>query len=153
MIDNQQIIDETKYYLHQHGYKLTPQREAIFRVLINESEHLSAEEIYEKVKKEHDNIGLSTVYRTLEILSEMQIVDRLTFEGQTVRYEWRKAHLHHSHHHLYCKECSKIIEIEEDLIGILAPLLQQQYQFTIDDLPLSLYGYCEQCRQKKRSDH
>ena len=149
MNDEKQIIDETKYYLHQHGYKVTPQREAIFHVLINEEDHLSAEDIYDKVKQQYQNIGLATVYRTLEILYEMQVIDRVSFDGQKVRYEWRKNNLQHSHHHLYCKDCGMIIEIEEDLIGVLSPILQKKYQFEIDDLPLSLYGYCHQCRQKK----
>lgn len=149
MIDDKQIIAETRYYLHQHGYKLTPQREAILHVLIHEEGHLSAEEIYAKVRQDHDNIGLATVYRTLEMLYDMKIIDRVSFDSQKIRYEWRKNNLQHSHHHLYCKSCGMIIEIEDDLIGVLSPILQDKYHFTIDDLPLSLYGYCEACKEKR----
>lgn len=145
----QQLIDETRCYLHQHGYKLTPQREAIIRVLMNEKDHLSAEEIYSCVKQEHANIGLATVYRTLEMMTEMKIVDKVQFEDQMVRYEWRRHHLSHAHHHLYCKECGDIIEIEDDLIGMIAPLIQEKYGFKVDDLPLSFYGDCKNCHSDK----
>lgn len=150
-MNNKQLMDEMRYYLHQHGYKLTPQRETILNVLANEDEHLSAEDIYDRVRKDNPNIGLATVYRTLEMLSAMKIIDKVSFEDQKVRYEWRKTELTHAHHHLYCKDCGTIIEIDEDLIGLITPIISKKYHFQIDDLPLSFYGYCEDC-QKKRSE-
>jgi len=68
-------LQKTKKQLHDSGFKLTPQREATVLVLLeNEKDHLSAEEIYFLVKKKSPEIGLATVYRTLEILTELQIV-------------------------------------------------------------------------------
>ena len=73
-------MKKTKQQLHEAGFKLTPQREATLLVLLeNEKEHLSAEEIFFLVKKKSPEIGLATVYRTLEILTELKIVDKVSF--------------------------------------------------------------------------
>ena len=73
-----QRIERIKKQLHGQGYKLTPQREATLTVLLErESDHLSAEEIFLLVKDKAPEIGLATVYRTLELLSELSIVDKI----------------------------------------------------------------------------
>ena len=70
-------IDKIKQQLQSQGYKLTPQREATVRVLLeNEEDHLSAEDVFMLVKEKAPEIGLATVYRTLELLSELHVVER-----------------------------------------------------------------------------
>ena len=74
-------IERIKKQLHAASYKLTPQREATVRVLLeNEEDHLSAEDVYLLVKEKSPEIGLATVYRTLELLSELKLSIRLTSE-------------------------------------------------------------------------
>ena len=71
-------LNRVKQQLQQSSYKLTPQREATLRVLIeNEKDHLSAEDVYLKVKDRAPEIGLATVYRTLELLAELKVVDKM----------------------------------------------------------------------------
>lgn len=71
-------IDRIKKQLHSSSYKLTPQREATVRVLLeNEEDHLSAEDVYLLVKEKSPEIGLATVYRTLELLTELKVVDKI----------------------------------------------------------------------------
>src|SRR5690625_5381799 len=86
-----QRIERIKKKLHAKSYKLTPQREATLLVLLeHESGHLSAEEIFLLVKEKAPEIGLTTVYRTLELLSELDIVDKINFEDGVSRYDVRK---------------------------------------------------------------
>src|SRR5699024_8679920 len=78
--DLKQRIERIKKQLHSKGYKLTPQREATLTVLLErEEDHLSAEEVFLLVKERAPEIGLATVYRTLELLSELQVVDKINF--------------------------------------------------------------------------
>lgn len=71
-------IEKIKQHLQSQGYKLTPQREATVRVLLeNEEDHLSAEDVFMLVKDKFPEIGLATVYRTLELLSEMHVVEKM----------------------------------------------------------------------------
>ncbi len=84
-------IERIKKQLHSASYKLTPQREATVRVLLeNEEDHLSAEDVYLLVKEKSPEIGLATVYRTLELLTELKIVDKINFGDGVSRYDFGK---------------------------------------------------------------
>ena len=97
------------------GFRMTLPRQAIMEVLSNTTEHLSAEEIYLKVRKRYPGIGLTTVYRTLDILVNMGLISKFDFGDGRARYELSetskgpKPH----HHHLVCRECGKIIDYTE----------------------------------------
>lgn len=143
-------LKKTKEQLHESGFKLTPQREATVLVLLeNEKDHLSAEEIYFLVKQKSPEIGLATVYRTLEILTELRIVDKVSFNDGLARYDLRKEGAKHFHHHLLCLECGNIEEIEEDLLGSVEQIVEQRYQFAIKDHRLTFHGICRECQLKK----
>src|SRR5690625_7345435 len=84
----EQRIDRIKKQLHSKSYKLTPQREATLRVLLEQNEeHLSAEEVFLLVKDKAPEIGLATVYRTLELLSELKVIDKINFGDGVSRYD------------------------------------------------------------------
>jgi Fur family ferric uptake transcriptional regulator len=145
-------LQKTKKQLHDSGFKLTPQREATVLVLLeNEKDHLSAEEIYFLVKKKSPEIGLATVYRTLEILTELQIVNKISFDDGLARYDLRKEGAEHFHHHLLCLECGNIEEIEEDLLGEVERVVESRYHFLVKDHRLTFHGICQSCQEKKRS--
>src|SRR5699024_11565406 len=78
---------------------------------------LSAEEVFLLVKERAPEIGLATVYRTLELLSELTIIDKINFGDGVSRYDLRKEGVDHFHHHLVCMECGSVDEIIEDLLG------------------------------------
>ncbi|WP_159721898.1 ferric iron uptake transcriptional regulator [Enterococcus sp. CSURQ0835] len=144
-------LKKTKKQLHDSGFKLTPQREATLLVLLeNEKDHLSAEEIYFLVKRKSPEIGLATVYRTLEILTELHIVDKISFDDGLARYDLRKEGAKHFHHHLLCLECGNIEEIEEDLLGEVEQVVESRYHFQVKDHRLTFHGICQACQQKKK---
>ena len=92
-------IEKIKQQLQSQGYKLTPQREATVRVLLeNEEDHLSAEDVFMLVKDKAPEIGLATVYRTLELLSEMHVVEKINFGDGVARYDLRTDSNKHHHH-------------------------------------------------------
>lgn len=99
----QERINRIKEQLHEASYKLTPQREATVTVLLeNEADHLSAEDVFLKVKEKSPEIGLATVYRTLELLAELKVVDKINFGDGVARFDLRKEGAKHFHHHLVC---------------------------------------------------
>lgn len=145
-----QALKKTKKQLHESGFKLTPQREATLLVLLeNEKDHLSAEEIFFYVKRKSPEIGLATVYRTLEILTELKIVDKVSFNDGVARYDLRKEGAKHFHHHLLCLECGTIEEVEEDLLGSVEERIEQKYHFLIKDHRLTFHGVCQKCQAQK----
>lgn len=141
-------IDRIKKQLHAQSYKLTPQREATVRVLLErEADHLSAEDIYLLVKEKAPEIGLATVYRTLELLSELKIIDKINFGDGVSRYDLRKEGAEHFHHHLVCIECGSVEEIMDDLLGEVEKVVESQWGFKVQDHRLTFHGLCKQCQE------
>ncbi|WP_071131527.1 ferric iron uptake transcriptional regulator [Enterococcus timonensis] len=143
-------LKKIKKQLHESGFKLTPQRESTLLVLLeNEKDHLAAEEIYVRVKEKAPEIGLATVYRTLEILTELKVVNKVSFNDGLSRYDLRKDGAKHFHHHLLCLECGQIEEIEDDLLLEVEKVVDKQYGFLVKDHRLTFHGICRNCRAEK----
>jgi Fur family ferric uptake transcriptional regulator len=142
-------IDRIKKQLHSSSYKLTPQREATVRVLLeHEEDHLSAEDVYLLVKEKSPEIGLATVYRTLELLTELKIVDKINFGDGVSRYDLRQEGAAHFHHHLVCVECGAVDEIQEDLLDDVEAIVERDWNFKIKDHRLTFHGVCHRCHDK-----
>jgi len=145
-------IERIKEALHDARYKLTPQREVTVRVLLeNESSHLSAEDVFMKVKDKYPEIGLATVYRTLELLNELNILDKVNFGDGVSRYDLRKEGAQHFHHHLICIHCGSVEEIEEDLLTDVEKIVARDFNFEIIDHRLTFHGVCKLCKGKEGS--
>lgn len=142
-------MQELKESLKQKGYKLTPQRRAIVDTIIkNEGKHMTAEEIYDEVKKDCPEIGLATVYRTVLLLEDINLLSRLDLSDGCSRYEIIHEDEHHRHHHLICNECNKVFEVEEDLLDELEHRVENKYKFKIKDHNLKFFGTCCECQKK-----
>ncbi|MFS0781101.1 Fur family transcriptional regulator [Bacillus sp. 1P06AnD] len=146
-------IDRIKKQLHSSSYKLTPQREATVRVLLeHEEDHLSAEDVYLLVKEKSPEIGLATVYRTLELLTELKIVDKINFGDGVSRYDLRQEGAAHFHHHLVCMECGAVDEIQEDLLDEVEMEVEKRWHFKIKDHRLTFHGICYRCQAKEETN-
>jgi Fur family ferric uptake transcriptional regulator len=139
-------IESLKENLKKEGYKLTPQRRAILNGIIkSEGSHLTAEELYDLVKSDCPEIGLATIYRTVQLLEEMGTIRKLDLDDGCSRYELNHEDETHQHHHLICKCCSRVIEVEGDLLDELESIVEKQYDFKIEDHSLKFYGVCDKC--------
>ncbi len=137
---------ELKSILRSKGYKLTPQRRAVLDVLLKgRGQHLTAEEIYDEVRSDCPDIGLATVYRTVQLLSNMKILMKMNLEDGITRYEMNLDEEHH-HHHLICESCGKIYEVMDDLLEDVESKVEAEYNFKILDHKLKFYGVCKDCR-------
>ncbi|MEK0314038.1 ferric iron uptake transcriptional regulator [Cohnella sp. 56] len=134
--------------LQSKGYKLTSQREATVRILLEyEQDHLSAEEVFMLVREVYPDIGLATVYRTLELLAEMHIVEKMNFGDGVARYDLRGDDHAHMHHHLICTVCGRLTEIKEDWLGELEERLEREYGFKVSDHRLEFTGTYMHCQR------
>jgi Fur family ferric uptake transcriptional regulator len=130
----------------------TVPREVILDLLSRTSRHLSAKEIYAAVYSLYPGIGLTTIYRTLELLGRLGLVHKIsTGEGQS-RYELKKEG-GQDHHHLICTRCGKIIdsrdflEEELELVKKTGEALARKHSFLIQDHNIEFLGLCENCRK------
>ena len=114
--------------------------------------HLTAEEIYGLVKVKNPEIGLATVYRTIQILLELKIIDRIYLDDGYVRYEL--GHVYededsHHHHHLICVKCGRVMSFQGDLLEGFEKKMEEKTGFRIQDHDVKLYGYCADCLKKE----
>lgn len=133
-------------------HKMTPQRRVVLEALLENSErHLSAEELFLLAKGKDPEIGLATIYRTLDLLEELNIVHKLNFGDGRSRYELCQLQTqHHHHHHLVCLKCNQILEVKEDLLHQLEDVVEKEHAFLIVDHRVQFYGYCLSCRQEQK---
>ncbi|SHI53427.1 Fur family transcriptional regulator, ferric uptake regulator [Geosporobacter subterraneus DSM 17957] len=142
-----EIMEGLKDQLKEKGYKLTPQRRATLDTIIeNQGKHLSTEEIYDMVKEKCPEIGLATVYRTLQLLDELDVISKINFDDGCSRYELNTHQDDHQHHHLICLKCGNVIEVEVDLMDALENEIEKNYNFEIRDHKVKFFGYCSKCK-------
>ncbi|KGG81466.1 Fur family transcriptional regulator [Caloranaerobacter azorensis] len=142
------LVESLKEQLKEKGYKLTTQRRIILDVILeNQGKHLSPEEIYEKVRGKFPEIGLATVYRTLQLFEELNIIYKLNFNDGCSRYELNTNNGDHQHHHLICLNCGKVIEVQLDLLEALEEEIEKSREFKIVDHNLKFFGYCKDCKK------
>jgi len=128
--------------LGELGYRLTPQRVMILSAIENSDDHVSAEEIYAQVMAKYPNVNISTVYRTLELLKRLGLVTETDFGEGRVRYHPAdKGH----HHHLVCRECGTIIDLDESVMVPVKDALLREYKFIADLEHMAIFGRCVNC--------
>ncbi|MHB8171641.1 MAG: Fur family transcriptional regulator [Thermincolia bacterium] len=143
----QQTFDEICSKLAENEYKVTPQRKIILKAFLDNGDgHLSAEDVYGIVKVQHPEIGLATVYRTLELLAELNILQKMNFGDGRSRFEFSETDAHHHHHHLICVNCGQVTEFDDDLLESLETAISKKSEFKIIDHQLKFYGYCRKCQ-------
>ena len=131
--------------LRQHGYKLTPQRRVVIQAIASNQEHLTPAAIYERVHQAQPNIGLVTIYRTLEILARLKLICEL-HAGESCRSYTISAPGHH--HHLICSNCGKVIDFPGCELEEAQQSLSKQTGFRIDEHLLEFIGLCQACQKE-----
>lgn len=130
--------------LREHGYKLTPQRHAVLKVIAASNDHLTPEAIYERACLKNHDIGLVTVYRTLNLLSELNLVCRVHAPDGCRSYMMRRPREHH--HHLICSQCGRVVDFTGCSLADLEQRLARETKFDINGHLLEFYGLCPDCR-------
>src|SRR5947208_16459505 len=119
-------VKSSNEMLRKKGYRLTPQRHMILSVIQEADEHLSIDQILERVQERNPYVSLSTSYRTLGLLRELGLVRENHLPGEPPHYEEAAGK---AHRHLVCRKCRAIIHLDNTLLGNLNEQLQEQYQF------------------------
>jgi len=140
MQENKQTFRE---FLLAKGLKSTRQRELILDYFLRARGHVSAEDLYLKIRKKQPNIGFATVYRTLRLFAECGIAAERNFGDGSTRYEASSSSEHHDH--LICNRCGAIIEFEDARIEALQEQVARERGFQMTSHRLELFGICAGC--------
>ena len=132
-------------YLATKNLKQTEQRKEILHIFLNTDKHLTANELYQIVRKKHHKVGYATIYRTLRLLCECGLCRELKVEDGTARYEHLYGHQHHDH--LICTKCGRFVEVVDSEIERLQEKLAKQHGFYPERHRMELYGVCRKCKK------
>jgi len=114
----------------------------ILSAIENSGNHISAEEIYAQIVAKYPNVNISTVYRTMELLKRLGLVTETDLGEGRVRYHPAEQG---RHHHLVCRECGAIIDLDESLLAPLKTALLREHKFDADLRHLAILGSCVNC--------
>lgn len=129
--------------LKEQGYKLTPQRIAIIKLLLDYQSPISATDTYAKVRTQHPNISLDTVYRNLHLLSDLGVVSQINLANREIEL----FELSHHHHHLICLKCGEVTCVDScPFPNSKAEQDALSRDFTIVSHAFEVYGYCSGCK-------
>ena len=146
-------MDDLREKLAARQHKMTPQRQIVLQIFLDHpGEHLSAEDVHDLLRDKRAEIGLATVYRTLELLSDLGILQKMEFGDGCSRYEVNDTDpTRHHHHHMICTKCGKVEEFDEDLLESLEAAIYRKAGFKTTDHQVKFFGVCRECQEKENA--
>ncbi len=139
-------MDEMLSKLKEKRFRLTPQRLAVVRILATSQEHLSVEEIYQRVKRKFPFVSLATIYKIINLLKNVGELMELGFVDDRNRYDGFRPF---PHPHLVCTQCRKILDPDLPTLSELPKELEKKTGFQITNHRLDFFGVCPECKGRK----
>ena len=139
-------VDELSGAFRAQGLRVTPQRQAIFRLLQGNDEHPTVDSLFESARAQMPTISLKTVYQTVHDLEALGEVALLDVGTGSVRVD---PNVEHAHHHMICTRCGKVRDVLVD-VGALRIPARERRGFTVDDVEVHFRGVCDECAARPR---
>jgi Fur family ferric uptake transcriptional regulator len=132
--------------LSEAGLRSTSQRQSILDIIRHGQGHLDADEVYRRARKKQPRLSLSTVYRTLQTLKELGLVEEVHLDEAHHHYEIKASN---EHHHLICLGCGKVVEFECPTSIQMKEEVGKEKGFEIVNTEVRMTGYCPECRRER----
>jgi Fur family ferric uptake transcriptional regulator len=139
------LVTTSERRLRRAGKRITPQRKLVVRILAQAGGHLGADDIYDRGRRQDARLSLSTVYRTLNVLKETDVVRELHLDDEHHHYE---LDAQDEHYHLLCLACGRVIEVDGSAFSRVAKAAGEAHGFEVASSRVELAGYCADCRQQ-----
>lgn len=140
---NQQILKQFKKHLKRENLKYTKEREVILSEVLKRKDHFDADELAADLRKDNFKVSRATVYRTLDILDELGVVNKATLGHKHNHFENMVGRKHHDH--LVCVSCDKVIEFVDEEIEQKQLEVCKKFGFEIKSHNLQIFGFCSHC--------
>lgn len=134
-------------YLEQKGYRKTPERFAILEEIYSHSGHFNVETLFKKMGDKNYRVSKATLYNTLQLLLECELIVKHTYKNDMARYE---RVLNQRHEHLICICCNRVEEFADERLDDILKQAGEQYDFEIHRHMLYVYGVCKHCKLKMK---
>ncbi len=141
-VDPRAVVDAT---LHDAGTRVTSQRALILEIIQRGQGHLDVDEIHRRARGRQPRLSLSTVYRTIQVLKKLGLVEEVHIDATRHHYETKQAA---DHYHLICLKCGRVIEFSYPLARRIKKSVPEAKDFEIVNIEFRATGYCPKCRTK-----
>jgi Fur family ferric uptake transcriptional regulator len=138
---NREAIEAVLALVRKHGGRATPARRLLLTVLFGSTEHKSAEELAAEIRAQAPDVHLSTIYRNLEELERLGVIDSTRLGGGPATYHLASA----AHGHLVCENCGSMTEVPDDMFAGLIRAARDNYGFAINPHRFAVTGRCANC--------
>jgi len=133
---------ETVTALRGSGHKMTPQRLMILSSLRHAQGHMTAAEIFDRVRAAYPYVDISTVYRTLAVLKDMRLISETHMGGGDAAFEWVAPE---RHHHLICRRCDQVTQLDHHYLESVGEQIARDLGFRADLDHFAIFGICADC--------
>ncbi|MEG1412620.1 MAG: Fur family transcriptional regulator [Acidaminococcaceae bacterium] len=130
--------------LREHGFKVTPQRLAVYEVLAGEKTHPSAEMLYSKLRPKYPSMSFATVYKTVEILHQLKLIQILNTGEDSYRYDADVS----NHAHIQCTACGRVDDVQPLPLKALQKTVAAETNYEVQGQQFYFFGICAHCRQQ-----
>jgi len=138
-------------HIQATGLRRTGQRDLILEIFLSTEEHLTSEDLHILVHKKDPTVGLTTVYRTLKLLTEAGLAREVRFGDNKTYYEHHHNHEHHDH--MICTECGRVIEFYSPDIEEMQDEMARKFGFKATHHSLRMWGICSECQRTTLESH
>ncbi len=146
-MDITEITEEFKKFLLHKNLKFTPERQIVLEEVFKIHDHFEAEDLLLKIRQNSRRVSRGTIYRTLELLVESELVRKVAFIEKHTHYEHVYVHKHHEH--LICLKCKKVIEFFREPLEKELTQVCKANQFVMKSHKIEVTGYCRDCNIQK----
>jgi Fur family peroxide stress response transcriptional regulator len=131
--------------LREKGYKVTPQRLAVFELILSRKDHPTADQIHKEVTKQYPSMSLATVYQALHLLTDMGLLQELGFTDRSSRYDPNIM----PHINIICLRCGEIYDYKSESVKEMWSKIVTELEFEPVRQRLDVYRYCDECSKEK----
>lgn len=144
-LNMEHMLDDAIQILRKTGVRITPQRQAVLRFLIESNSHPTADEIYKALSPQFSNMSVATVYNNLKVFKDSGLVKELTYGDAASRFDFETD----NHYHVICSECGKITDFHYPRLDEVENIAQHITSFAVTHHRMEIYGVCPECMNKK----
>jgi len=132
--------------LRTRGFKVTPQRELIFRSFFEMKKHVSVDELYDRVRQKDASVGYSTVWRNMKLICKVGLAEEVNVGDGITRYD----HVTDAPHgHLFCLGCKKLVEFDAGSVLDFLTSTAGRHDFAVEGFKIEIQGFCPSCQRKQ----
>jgi Fur family transcriptional regulator, ferric uptake regulator len=150
MTSGEQWAEHALDVLAVHGYRAGGARSAVVEFLGRRGGCLTAEEVVADLRREHRSAGAASVYRALNLLSELGLLHRASIGDAPVRYDLVHPGMKHHHHHIICEHCGRTVTFEDAGLEAAIDDVSARVGYVVDSHDVTLRGACSECAGRSR---